>query len=80
MALFERENADFRSDVATRALSVTVVENQFVEHVYDNLAKVYDLTFGPALHPGRLVAIERMGVRLGDQVLEVGVEIGRAHV
>lgn len=73
MALFERENADFRSDVATRALSVTVVENQFVEHVYDNLAKVYDLTFGPALHPGRLVAIERMGVRLGDQVLEVGV-------
>lgn len=73
MALFERENADFRPDVATRALSVTVVENQFVEHVYDNLAKVYDLTFGPALHPGRLVAIERMGVRLGDQVLEVGV-------
>ena len=76
MALFERENADFRSDVATRALSVTVVENQFVEHVYDNLAKVYDLTFGPALHPGRLVAIERMGVRLGDQVLEVGVGTG----
>lgn len=76
MALFERENADFRSDVATRALSVTVVENQFVEHVYDNLAKVYDLTFGPALHPGRLVAIERMGVRLGDQVLEVGIGTG----
>ena len=76
MALFERENDDFRSDVATRALSVTVVENQFVEHVYDNLARVYDLTFGPALHPGRLVAIERMGVRLGDKVLEVGVGTG----
>ena len=41
MALFERENADFRSDVATRALSVTVVENQFVEHVYDKIGRAH---------------------------------------
>ena len=32
MALFEREE-DYRPDVATRALSVTVVENDFVEGV-----------------------------------------------
>lgn len=76
MALFERENDDFGSDVATRALSVTVVENQFVERVYEKLANVYDLVFGPTLHPGRLVAMERMGIRPGDRVLEVGVGTG----
>jgi phosphatidylethanolamine/phosphatidyl-N-methylethanolamine N-methyltransferase len=76
MALFERENDDFGSDVATRALSVAAVENQFVERVYEKLANVYDLVFGPTLHPGRLVAIERMGIAPGDRVLEVGVGTG----
>jgi hypothetical protein len=54
MALFEREESDFGSDAATRALSVTAVENDFVERVYEKLSKVYDLIFGPTLHPGRL--------------------------
>ena len=76
MALFERENDDFGSDVATRALSVAAVENQFVERVYEKLANVYDLVFGPTLHPGRLVAMQRMGIRPGDRVLEVGVGTG----
>jgi phosphatidylethanolamine/phosphatidyl-N-methylethanolamine N-methyltransferase len=64
------------SDAATRALSVTVVENAFVARVYQNLASVYDFTFGPALHPGRVDAIRRMGIRPGDRVLEVGVGTG----
>src|SRR5688572_10747234 len=76
MALFDRENDNFSSDVATRALSVTAVENDFVERVYEKLANVYDVVFGPTLHPGRLVAIERMGIRPGDRVLEVGVGTG----
>jgi phosphatidylethanolamine/phosphatidyl-N-methylethanolamine N-methyltransferase len=76
MALFEREDTDFGSDVATRALSVTAVENDFVARVYDKLANVYDLTFGPTLHPGRLQARDRMGVRPGDRILEVGVGTG----
>jgi len=81
MPLFERkaEPADelvAGSDIATRALSVTVVENDFVEGVYDKLAKVYDLTFGPTLHPGRLQAIQRMGIQPGERVLEVGVGTG----
>jgi phosphatidylethanolamine/phosphatidyl-N-methylethanolamine N-methyltransferase len=76
MALFEREETDFGPDVATRALSVTAVENDFVERVYDKIAKVYDLTFGPTLHPGRLIALERMGIKPGDKVLEVGVGTG----
>ena len=64
------------SDAATRALSVTVVENDFVARVYENIAWFYDLTFGPALHPGRVDAIERMGIKPGDRVLEVGVGTG----
>jgi phosphatidylethanolamine/phosphatidyl-N-methylethanolamine N-methyltransferase len=76
MALFDREDENFRTDVATRALSVTAVENDFVEAVYEKLASVYDVVFGPTLHPGRLVARDRMGIRPGDRVLEVGVGTG----
>jgi phosphatidylethanolamine/phosphatidyl-N-methylethanolamine N-methyltransferase len=79
MALFdhERDRSDSLSgDAATRALSVTVVENHFVEHVYEKLANVYDLVFGPTLHPGRLEAIKKMDIQPGDSVLEVGVGTG----
>lgn len=64
------------SDAATRALSVTAVENDFVAGVYEKLASVYDLTFGPSLHPGRIQAIQRMGIQPGDRILEVGVGTG----
>jgi phosphatidylethanolamine/phosphatidyl-N-methylethanolamine N-methyltransferase len=79
MALFEsqRERADAVSgDAATRALSVTAVENDFVARVYEKLASVYDLVFGPTLHPGRIEAIQKMKIRPGDSVLEVGVGTG----
>ena len=76
MALFERENDKFRPDLSSQALSVIAVENDFVEGVYDKLAKVYDVLFGPILHPGRLLALERMGIAPGDRVLEVGVGTG----
>jgi phosphatidylethanolamine/phosphatidyl-N-methylethanolamine N-methyltransferase len=76
MPLFEREETEFGSDVGYRALSVTAVENDFVERVYEKLSKVYDLIFGPTLHPGRLVALERMGIKPGDRILEVGVGTG----
>ncbi|MBI4477326.1 MAG: methyltransferase domain-containing protein [Acidobacteria bacterium] len=64
------------SDVGSRALSVTAVENDFVEGVYEKLASVYDLIFGPALHPGRLQAIQRMALVPGARILEVGVGTG----
>jgi phosphatidylethanolamine/phosphatidyl-N-methylethanolamine N-methyltransferase len=81
MALFEPTNTGkndeiLGSDAATRALSVTAVDNDLVSRVYENLASVYDFTFGPALHPGRVDAIRRMGIRPGDRVLEVGVGTG----
>jgi phosphatidylethanolamine/phosphatidyl-N-methylethanolamine N-methyltransferase len=81
MALFDtqssRETEEIGgSDAATRALSVTVVENAFVANVYEKLASVYDIIFGPVLHPGRVDAIQRMGIKPGDRVLEVGVGTG----
>lgn len=81
MALFEQDDRSSdeiisSGDVATRALSVTDIENDFVAKVYENLASVYDLIFGPALHPGRLDAIHRMNIQSGDRILEVGVGTG----
>jgi phosphatidylethanolamine/phosphatidyl-N-methylethanolamine N-methyltransferase len=81
MALFDRKSPSedelvSGTDAGSRALSVAAVENDFVEGVYDKLAKVYDLTFGPTLHPGRLQAIQRMDIQPGERVLEVGVGTG----
>ena len=58
-------------DLASRELSVASYENAFMEGVYDKIAKVYDWTFGPTLHPGRLQAIERMNIQPDERVLEV---------
>jgi phosphatidylethanolamine/phosphatidyl-N-methylethanolamine N-methyltransferase len=78
MALFtERSDEKFlQGDAATRALSSIDVENHFVERVYEKLSGVYDITFGPTLHPGRLQALDRMGIVTGETVLEVGVGTG----
>jgi phosphatidylethanolamine/phosphatidyl-N-methylethanolamine N-methyltransferase len=81
MPLFEprrpSETSEFMgSDVATRALSVTAVQTDFVAKVYEKLASSYDFTFGPTLHTGRLQAIQRMAINPGDRVLEVGVGTG----
>jgi phosphatidylethanolamine/phosphatidyl-N-methylethanolamine N-methyltransferase len=76
LKLDDREDYLAASDAATRALSVAEVENDFVEGVYDKLAKVYDLTFGPTLHPGRVQAIKKMGLMPEERVLEVGVGTG----
>jgi phosphatidylethanolamine/phosphatidyl-N-methylethanolamine N-methyltransferase len=81
MALFESYSSRDReeilgSDAATRALSGTVVENDFVTRVYENITWAYDWTFGPTLHPGRVQAIQRMGIKPGERVLEVGVGTG----
>lgn len=80
MPLFESQRPEsdelVGSDAATRALSVTAVENDFVAHVYEKLASTYDFTFGPTLHPGRVQALQRMGIESGDRILEVGVGTG----
>jgi phosphatidylethanolamine/phosphatidyl-N-methylethanolamine N-methyltransferase len=80
MALFDRneQREPFlsSSDAATRSLSVTAVENDFVEGVYGKVASWYDWFFGPTLHAGRLQAIQRMHIQPEAKVLEVGVGTG----
>ena len=82
MALFSERPTEKISggDAATRALSSTVVENAFVERVYEKLSGVYDLTFGPTLHPGRLQALERMAIGEGRSVFEVPALITEVSV
>lgn len=82
MSLFEQPGPPPDRDLATspdaasRALSVTAVENDDVAGVYERLSSVYDVVFGPTLHAGRLQALDRMKAGPGDQVLEVGVGTG----
>ena len=76
MALFEGENDKLRPDLNSQALSVIALENDFVEGVYEKLSTVYDVFFGPILHPGRLLALQRMDIQPGARVLEVGVGTG----
>ncbi len=82
MPLFERNAGGdddeilASSDAATRALSVAAVENDFVAGVYEKLAKIYDVTFGPSLQHGRVRAIRRMDIQRGSRVLEVGIGTG----
>jgi phosphatidylethanolamine/phosphatidyl-N-methylethanolamine N-methyltransferase len=64
------------SSSGTAQLSVAAVENDFVAGVYEKLASVYDLAFGPPLQPGRVRALEQMSVQSGERVLEVGVGTG----
>ena len=75
MALFDQQTRR-SGDAAANALSVTNVGTEFVERVYQNIARVYDYTYGPTLHPGRIEAIEKMRIRPGTRVLEVGVGTG----
>ena len=77
--LFPRDqNEDFvgTADAATRRLSLMSLETDCVADVYGKMASVYDLFFGLPLHHGRATAIQRMGIRPGDRILEVGVGTG----
>jgi phosphatidylethanolamine/phosphatidyl-N-methylethanolamine N-methyltransferase len=82
ITLFEQDKRDHGSNDeivssgGTAQLSATAVENDFVEAVYEKLASVYDLAFGPALQPGRRRALQRMNIQPGERVLEVGVGTG----
>src|SRR3954471_22995897 len=77
MAIFDfRPDLADTSDISTRALSVTVVETDFVAKVYENIAWFYDAFFGPTLHPGRLKAIQRMGIQADKRLLKVGIGTG----
>src|SRR5262249_21220441 len=81
MALFDtdhsRETEEIGgADAAPRALAGPAVGHGFVADGDENLAWIYDIVFGRILHPGRVDAIQRMGIKPGNRVLEVGVGTG----
>ena len=47
-----------------------------VRKVYRHYARFYDYLFGALLQPGRRAAVQAMGCRPGDRILEVGVGTG----
>jgi len=71
-----RDDEVLSSGAGMAQLSAAAVENDFVERVYEKLASVYDVAFGPALDAGRRRAIGHMALRPDDRILEVGVGTG----
>lgn len=47
-----------------------------IEQAYRRHARGYDRFFGPVLEPGRRAVIERMRLRPGERILELGVGTG----
>ncbi len=47
-----------------------------IEKAYRRYAHLYDVIFGPVLHPGRKLVVEALECQPGDRVLEVGVGTG----
>lgn len=47
-----------------------------VERVYSSYSGIYDLVFGKVFHRSRRRAVELLGLKSGDHVLEIGVGTG----
>jgi phosphatidylethanolamine/phosphatidyl-N-methylethanolamine N-methyltransferase len=50
--------------------------SEAIDRFYNRFAKVYDLVFDKVMHPGRVAAVQTMGLAGGQRVLEVGVGTG----
>lgn len=51
-------------------------EMEQVERVYSHYAGFYDILFDRVLDPGRKQAVELLGLKEGDRVLEIGIGTG----
>ncbi len=60
----------------TARASTRMMDNRTVKRAYAILSPVYDVIFDKIFHPGRVAAINLLGIKPDDRVLEVGVGTG----
>lgn len=53
-----------------------MLETKKITEVYSRYSKYYDIIFGRLFHEARIEAIDFLGIREGDHILEVGVGTG----
>lgn len=53
-----------------------MMDNRTVKRAYAILSPVYDVIFDKIFHPGRVAAINLLGIKPGERILEVGVGTG----
>jgi phosphatidylethanolamine/phosphatidyl-N-methylethanolamine N-methyltransferase len=52
------------------------MDTRMIKRAYAILSPVYDVIFDKIFHPGRVRAIDLLGIKKGDRILEVGVGTG----
>ena len=60
----------------TARVSTRMTDNQSVKRAYAILSPVYDVIFDKIFHPGRVAAINLLGIKPGERILEVGIGTG----
>lgn len=76
MQLFIPRAADIGYTATAKNSERKTMDVEDIKTAYRRYAPIYDMVFGPVLHPGRKLIIEALNCRPGERILEVGVGTG----